>query len=133
MECESCCIILGAASPPYRVLFVSFENSVELSATTITAVSLLNIDVVPDSMTLSVVRLSPLGSQLSFSHSLARIESITDWEAIARKYRALMGETDDHGVRSDTSDGMAAPHSASAAHASTGPNNNNNMTAGSPS
>lgn len=56
-------------------------------------------------MTLSVVRLSPLGSQLSFSHSLARIESITDWEAIARKYRALMGELDDHGGRSETAAG----------------------------
>jgi len=54
-------------------------------------------------MTLSVVRLSPLGSQLSFGHSLSRIESITDWEAIAKKYRDLVGEqgNGEHSVRSD--------------------------------
>lgn len=45
-----------------------------------------------DSMTVSVVRLSPLGSQLSFSTSMTRIENVTDWDSIAKKYRALMGE-----------------------------------------
>lgn len=43
-------------------------------------------------MALSVVHLSPLGSQLSFSNA-TRIENVTDWEAIAKKYRALMGES----------------------------------------
>jgi hypothetical protein len=46
----------------------------------------------PDSTGLSAVHLSPLGSQLSFSNSLTRIENITDWDSIAKKYRALMGE-----------------------------------------
>lgn len=45
-----------------------------------------------DSTGLSVVHLSPLGSQLSFSNSLTRIENVTDWDSIAKKYRALMGE-----------------------------------------
>ncbi|KAJ1519694.1 hypothetical protein ONE63_004957 [Megalurothrips usitatus] len=83
-----------------------------------------------DSMTLSVVRLSPLGSQLSFSHSLARIESITDWEAIARKYRALMGELDDHGGRSEPMD-AATP--ATTTPTTPGAGAGNNATAGSPS
>lgn len=83
-------------------------------------------------MTLSVVRLSPLGSQLSFSHSLARIESITDWEAIARKYRALMGELDDHGGRSDPADGGSGAPTAPTTPAAAG-SNGNNGTAGSPS
>lgn len=46
-----------------------------------------------DSAALSVAHLSPLGSQLSFSSSLNRIENVTDWDSIAKKYRALMGET----------------------------------------
>jgi hypothetical protein len=45
-----------------------------------------------DSTGLSAVHLSPLGSQLSFSNSLTRIENVTDWDSIAKKYRALMGE-----------------------------------------
>lgn len=44
---------------------------------------------------LSVVHLSPLGSQLSFSAQTTRIEHVTDWEAIAKKYRALMGQVDE--------------------------------------
>ena len=39
---------------------------------------------------LSVVHLSPLGSQLSFN-SATRIESIVDWDAIRKKYLALTG------------------------------------------
>jgi hypothetical protein len=47
---------------------------------------------------LSVVHLSPLGSQVSFSTSNAtRIENIVDWESIAKKYRALIGELDESG------------------------------------
>lgn len=45
-----------------------------------------------ESVALSVVHLSPLGSQLSFSNSATRIENIADWEVIANKYRALIGE-----------------------------------------
>ncbi|KAF9414536.1 hypothetical protein HW555_007610 [Spodoptera exigua] len=46
--------------------------------------------VVPkDSTRLSVVHLSPLGSQLSISNT-TKIESVVDWEIIAKKYRALM-------------------------------------------
>ncbi|CAK1601308.1 unnamed protein product [Parnassius mnemosyne] len=46
--------------------------------------------VVPkDSTRLSVVHLSPLGSQLSISNT-TRIENVVDWEIIAKKYRTLM-------------------------------------------
>lgn len=48
-----------------------------------------------ESVNLSVVHLSPLGSQLSFAAQTTRIEHVTDWEAIAKKYRALMGGTDE--------------------------------------
>jgi hypothetical protein len=47
-----------------------------------------------DRMTLSVVRLSPLGSQLSFSNNATRIENVADWEATAKKYRTLRGDSD---------------------------------------
>ncbi|XP_055387350.1 serine/threonine-protein phosphatase 6 regulatory ankyrin repeat subunit A isoform X6 [Condylostylus longicornis] len=48
-----------------------------------------------DSVALSVVHLSPLGSQTSFAAANQnRIENICDWEAIARKYRALVGDED---------------------------------------
>lgn len=47
-----------------------------------------------DSQGLSVVHLSPLGSQLSFANT-TRIEHVADWEAISKKYRALMGETEE--------------------------------------
>jgi len=45
-------------------------------------------------MTLSVVRLSPLGSQLSFNSNVTRIENVADWEATSKKYRALRGDPD---------------------------------------
>ncbi|XP_074029329.1 uncharacterized protein isoform X1 [Leptinotarsa decemlineata] len=48
-----------------------------------------------ESVALSVAHLSPLGSQLSFTTHTTRIEHVTDWEAIAKKYRALMGEVDE--------------------------------------
>ncbi|XP_048522674.1 serine/threonine-protein phosphatase 6 regulatory ankyrin repeat subunit A [Dendroctonus ponderosae] len=44
---------------------------------------------------LAVGQMSPLGSQLSFSAATTRIEHVTDWEAIAKKYRALMGQEDE--------------------------------------
>lgn len=43
-----------------------------------------------DGMTLSVVHLSPLGSQLSFN-STTRIENVIDWDSIRKKYLALTG------------------------------------------
>ncbi|XP_063822335.1 ankyrin-1 [Ostrinia nubilalis] len=50
--------------------------------------------VVPkDSTRLSVVHLSPLGSQMSFNN-MTRIENVVDWEVIAKKYRALMRDSD---------------------------------------
>ncbi|CAH1993637.1 unnamed protein product [Acanthoscelides obtectus] len=47
------------------------------------------------SVALSVAHISPLGSQLSFTSQTTRIEHVTDWEAIAKKYRALMGQVDE--------------------------------------
>ncbi|XP_076629280.1 short transient receptor potential channel 4 [Colletes latitarsis] len=44
-----------------------------------------------DSVALSVVHLSPLGSQLSFSNAV-RIDNVVDWEAVRRKYRDLYDE-----------------------------------------
>nr|XP_050865797.1 serine/threonine-protein phosphatase 6 regulatory ankyrin repeat subunit A-like isoform X1 [Vespula vulgaris] len=43
-----------------------------------------------DSVALSVMHLSPLGSQLSFN-SATRIESVVDWDSIRKKYLALTG------------------------------------------
>lgn len=44
---------------------------------------------------LSIAHLqSPLGSQLSFANA-TRIEHVADWEAISKKYRALMGEAEE--------------------------------------
>lgn len=59
-----------------------------------------------DSMTLSVVHLSPLGSQLSF-HSATRIENVVDWDSIRKKYLILTGnepEKDD-AEKEEKSDG----------------------------
>lgn len=43
-------------------------------------------------MALSIVHLSPLGSQMSFAQpATTRIENVADWEAIARKYRVMNG------------------------------------------
>jgi len=40
---------------------------------------------------LSVVHLSPLGSQLSFGNAV-KIDNVVDWEVVRRKYRDLYGE-----------------------------------------
>lgn len=48
-----------------------------------------------ESVNLSVAHFSPLGSQLSFAAQTTRIEHVTDWEIIAKRYRALMGGTDE--------------------------------------
>lgn len=47
-----------------------------------------------DSMTLSVMHLSPLGSQLSFSNT-TRVETVVDWDMVRRKWRELHGDTAD--------------------------------------
>lgn len=44
-----------------------------------------------DSFALSVVHLSPLGSQLSF-RNVAKIDNVVDWEVVRNKYRDLYGE-----------------------------------------
>lgn len=44
-----------------------------------------------DGVNLSVVHLSPLGSQLSFRNTV-KIDNIVDWEVVRRKYRDLYGE-----------------------------------------
>lgn len=44
-----------------------------------------------DSVALSVVHLSPLGSQLSFRNAV-KIDNVVDWEVVRRKYRDLYGE-----------------------------------------
>ncbi|KAK9890747.1 hypothetical protein WA026_012095 [Henosepilachna vigintioctopunctata] len=48
-----------------------------------------------ESIALSVAHMSPLGSQLSFNITTTRIEHVTDWEAIAKRYRALVGHIDE--------------------------------------
>lgn len=47
-----------------------------------------------DSVALSVVHLSPMGSTLSFANT-TRIEHVADWDTIAKKYRVLMGEAEE--------------------------------------
>ncbi|XP_066600681.1 short transient receptor potential channel 5-like [Prorops nasuta] len=42
---------------------------------------------------LSVLRLSPLGSQLSFRNAV-RIDNVVDWDAVRKKYRDLYGNND---------------------------------------
>lgn len=54
-----------------------------------------------DSTRLSVVHLSPLGSQLSFSN-MTRIENVVDWEIIAKKYRALTRDEPDEPVNKES-------------------------------
>lgn len=54
-----------------------------------------------DSTRLSVVHLSPLGSQLGFDNT-TRIENVVDWEIIAKKYRALMRDETEEPVSSQS-------------------------------
>jgi len=53
-----------------------------------------------DSVTLSVVHLSPLGSQLSFN-SATRIENVVDWDSIRKKYLALTGNEPEKDAEKD--------------------------------
>ncbi|CAH0581126.1 unnamed protein product [Chrysodeixis includens] len=63
--------------------------------------------VVPkDSTRLSVVHLSPMGSQLSFSNA-TKIENVVDWEVIAKKYRALMRDEPEEPVNKENEEDAA--------------------------
>ncbi|XP_015591539.1 serine/threonine-protein phosphatase 6 regulatory ankyrin repeat subunit A isoform X3 [Cephus cinctus] len=76
-----------------------------------------------DSVTLSVVHLSPLGSQLSFN-SVTRIESVVDWDSIRKKYLALTGNEPEKDVEKDEKeeeDQNEEEHGATASNASTVP------------
>lgn len=66
------------------------------------------------------MHLSPLGSQLSFNANITRIESVTDWEAIARKYRVLMGEIEERVGSSASDDDKTSNENENT-------NNNNNV------
>lgn len=52
------------------------------------------------------MHLSPLGSQTSFATlNQTRIENVADWEAISKKYRALVGlDGEDSGSMKDGTD-----------------------------
>lgn len=65
-----------------------------------------------ESKTLSVLHLSPLGSQTSFATlNQTRIENVADWEAISKKYRALVGlDGDDSGSMKEGSDDDKSKH-----------------------
>uniref|UniRef100_A0AAG5DJK9 Uncharacterized protein n=1 Tax=Anopheles atroparvus TaxID=41427 RepID=A0AAG5DJK9_ANOAO len=59
-----------------------------------------------DSTALSVMHLSPLGSQVSFTAANTnRIENVADWEAISKKYRALVGHDSEDGGSMKDSEG----------------------------
>lgn len=62
-----------------------------------------------DSVAMSVVHLSPLGSQVSFAqHSATRIENVVDWDSIAKKYRSLFGiEPDETGSTHTEADAVS--------------------------
>lgn len=79
----------------------------------------LNIPIFPvpllnrlESKTLSVLHLSPLGSQTSFATlNQTRIENVADWEAISKKYRALVGlDGEDSGSMKGGSDDDKSKH-----------------------
>ncbi|XP_052864009.1 poly [ADP-ribose] polymerase tankyrase-1 [Anopheles cruzii] len=59
-----------------------------------------------DSTALSAMHLSPLGSQVSFTTvNTTRIENVADWEAISKKYRALVGHDSEDGGSMKDSEG----------------------------
>lgn len=63
----------------------------------------LSLSPLDSTTALSVVHLSPLGSQVSFATASAtRIENVVDWVQIANKYRALMGDLEETGSMSHT-------------------------------
>lgn len=75
------------------------------------------------------MHLSPLGSQLSFGQLAAtRIETVCDWDAIAKKYRSLFGgEAEDTGSNRTEADNQS--NASDAAQANTVPPSSNNTAA----
>lgn len=69
---------------------------------------LLNLEM----KSLSVSHVSPLGSQTSFGTlNQTRIENVADWDAISKKYRALVGiDKDESGSMKDSSDDDKSKH-----------------------
>lgn len=68
---------------------------------------------------MSVVHLSPLGSQLSFGQPPGtRIENVVDWESIAKKYRSLFGsEPEETGSTHTEADNQSNTSGDAAQHA----------------
>lgn len=76
-----------------------------------------------DGATVSLVHLSPLGSQLSFN-SATRIESVVDWDSIRKKYLILTGnepEKEPEKGDKDNEDEGEFHHGPTASNASTVP------------
>ena len=69
----------------------------------------------------SLVHLSPLGSQLSFNNT-TRIETVCDWDAIRKKYLILTGNEPDKDSDKDEKDSENDKEDENQ------PNNNNNTT-----
>lgn len=69
-----------------------------------------------------MVHLSPLGSQTSFSAANQnRIENVADWEAIAKKYRALMGDEDSSSLKDSDAESGSLEGGGSSGGAAGGP------------
>lgn len=79
---------------------------------------------------MSVVHLSPLGSQVSFTqHPSTRIENVVDWDSIAKKYRSLFGgepeETSSTHTEAENTSNISETGQAATAPTSTAPLGNN--------
>ena len=76
-----------------------------------------------------MVHLSPLGSQVSFTTvNTTRIENVADWDAISKKYRALVGgDADDSGSMRDSEVETASQGTEAAAPVPVSIGNNVNM------
>lgn len=85
-----------------------------------------------ESKALSVVHLSPLGSQTSFgTFNQTRIENVADWEAISKKYRALVGlDGEESGSMKDGSDDGKSNNTEMPTSLAAGGNNGNNGNTG---
>lgn len=70
-------------------------------------------------LSVSVSHISPLGSQTSFGTlNQTRIENVADWEAISKKYRALVGlDGEESGSMKEGSDDDKSKHEDSGASA----------------
>lgn len=66
---------------------------------------------------MSVVHLSPLGSQMSFQQpTTIRIENVADWDAIAKKYRSLNGGDTEETTSVRDSEADNASNTSESAH-----------------